>query len=470
LPEHLRPGAPLGAIVALAEAHRARQVWIHPFWWKAARLPKKLPADATDRDGFAHGWAGTETLPLGWHLFRPGQLKFWVRAYRKGARGSIALALPQLEERADWSGARNAQELLEALLLLRNLLGTRYQSGPGSWFRTVIERSRKRGAFEADLAPINFPLPWHEMPSIAPQMAWERSLLDDERRHRYVWRFDNNKNFIAAMNRLRLPLGVPELVKAGSFDPKRAGCWQARITGEPHHAGLLPHPCYRTGAHAGFDAPAWYTSSQLARAQSLGCKISAAEAWIYPRSAPMLEQTYRLVRDAFLELDRLESAGNRSAALATSILKDSYTRGLGWLDLTHEREEDEPIDLHRPDWYAEIRAAGWASILRQLHTAADFSGRAPFAIAVDACYFTSDCSDPIKAAREIGLPLGRRLGVFKPDGFARLSAVLQLLKREDNHLVLLSRAMREPKDRAAIRAALERADDEARARAAARQS
>jgi hypothetical protein len=387
--------------------------------------------------------------------------------YRKGARGSIAIAIPALEQRTDWSGARTGRELLEAMLLLRNLLGTRYQSGPGSWFRSVIERSRKRGAFEADISPGDFPAPWRETPSIAPAMAWERPLCDDELRHRYVYRFDNNKNFIAAMNRLRLPLGVPVLEKVTQFDPKRAGCWKVRVSGALRHSGLLPHPCFRTGAHPAFDEPAWYTTSQLIRARALGCEIAAEEAWVYPRAAPMLEQTCRLIRNAFVELDRLENAGSNSARVAATVLKDSYTRGLGWLDMAHERDEDGPIPLHRPDWYAEIRGAGWASILRQLHAAADFSERTPFAIAVDACYFTSDCSDPIAAAVEIGLPLGRRLGVFKPDGVARLSAVTPLLERDENHLVSLSRAMREPKNGAVIRVALEHADDQARALAAA---
>jgi hypothetical protein len=184
----------------------------------------------------------------------------------------------------------------------------------------------------------------------------------------------------------------------------------------------------------------------------------------------MLEQTYRLVRDAFAELDRLEAAGEAGAILAASVLKDCYTRGLGWLDMAHEREEDEPIPLHRPDWYAEIRAAGWASILRQLYAAASKSGRTPFAANVDAVYFTSDCADPITAGLEIGLPLGRRLGVFKPDGVARLSVIAPLLDSTENHLVLLSKAMREPKDKTSIRAALERTDDEARSCAAARKA
>jgi hypothetical protein len=185
LPENARPGASIGAIAALAIEHHVRQLWIHPSWWKAARLPKRFPANP--HEGFPHPWASPETLSADWHMFKPiGHLKPWMRFYRKGARGSIVLAVPQLEDRTDWTTARTATDLLEALLLLRNLLGTRYQSSPGSYFRSVIEHSRKRGSFEAEIAPDAFPAPWREKPDIAPAMAWERPLLPDELQHRYA--------------------------------------------------------------------------------------------------------------------------------------------------------------------------------------------------------------------------------------------------------------------------------------------
>jgi len=150
------------------------------------------------------------------------------------------------------------------------------------------------------------------------------------------------------------------------------------------------------------------------------------------------------------------------------IVKDAYTRGLGWFDMEKDRGEDELIDLHRPDWYAEVRAAGWAHILRQLTDVAEKSGRTPFAASKDAVWFTSDNPDPIAFARELGLPIGRRFGVFKPDGEARLADVLPILKRPGNHLIELTRAMRPPGKPAQIKAALKAADDEAAAKAAAR--
>jgi hypothetical protein len=80
-----------------------------------------------------------------------------------------------------------------------------------------------------------------------------------------------------------------------------------------------------------------------------------------------------------------------------------YTRWLGRLDLNAVRRLEDPEDLHRPDWYAEIRAAGGTENLRKLYAVTARSGRTPFAISKDAVYFTSDDPDPIAFA-ELGLP------------------------------------------------------------------
>lgn len=469
LPESVRPGAPLGALCLLMIAHVITQLWIMPAWSKAAKLPVRLKGGASERDGMVHPWASPDSLPPGWGMKKAGQLKPWLRLYREGASGSIAITVPQLDERVCWKEAGSADDLLCAALLLKAAFDVSFKSGPGSFFQDLLSRSRRRGAFAAVIAPQDFPAPYRDSPSIAPAQAWERALLSDERLHKYVYRFDNNKNYIYAMNRLPLPIGKPELVTTPTFNPRRGGCWLAKTTGDPPHAELLPHPCHRTGWRTDpTTEAAWYTTTQLASARKLGLRVEIEEAWLYPEAKPMLEQVYVVIRDALIDLQQLADAGDGGAALAIDIIKDSYTRGLGWFDMDADREEDEPVDFHQPDWYAEIRAAGWAHILRQLHDTAAKSGRAPFAASKDAVYFTTDNPDPVAFAEEIGLPLGRRLGVFKPDGRALLADMLPMLDQPGNHLIALSRAMKSPAKPAEIKAALIRADDAAKAAAKAR--
>jgi hypothetical protein len=66
-------------------------------------------------------------------------------------------------------------------------------------------------------------------------------------------------------------------------------------------------------------------------------------------------------------------------------------------------------------------------------------------------------------------PIGRRFGVFKPDGNALLADVLPILATPGGHLVELSRAMTSPGRGETIRNALVEADKEAEARRRARQ-
>lgn len=441
-------------LLDLMREHRITQLWLHPS--AVDGLPASLKGGG-ERDGMAHRWADPAELPAGWGMKKAGRLKPWMKFYRLRTSGTVAISVPHLDERVRWE-AGSPESLLRACLLLKDTLGVSYKSGPGSFFQDIVIRSRRRGAFEATIAPAEFPTAWRGSPDIAPSLAWERPLSADERTRGFVLRYDLNGAFLYAMNRRPLGIGRPVHAEGMAFDAKRAGLWFATVEGEARPD--LPHPCYRTGHHSTNyrDTWAWYPTAQLASAEAHGLAVHVAEAWLYPETRPMLEQTYAKVRDALASFNQLADAGDEAAAIAISVLKDARTRGLGWFDMEQDRDADEPADLHRPDWYAELRAGAAAHLLRQLGRAAAFGHATPFAIAVDAVWFASDVGDPVSAATELGLPLGRRLGVFKPDGFAELPQLLPMLARPGAHLRDLSRAMRAPPRPAAIAAALRAAD------------
>ena len=453
-------------LVAYMERERITQLWVHATWAAAAGLPMRILSDRELHDGIPHAFTGadmaaswaTQDSPASaagsWGMYHAGRLAPWMRFYRRGEAGSIAIAVPHLDGRIPWRQAADGRELLAAILAYRAALrGFAYRSGPGA-SSTALLRVVHRGSsaaldLSASASPQDFPAP-ARVPGLMPQWGWIRERTAEEReRGRYVIGLDKNGMFLAASSSLRLGLGAapvhldaadpavsaPQLAAAVEAltdwhtrpRPRRpVGYWLARVTfrdgasassSAPYpHAPLLPHPCYTGPAQADPAASwQWYVSATLELAAELGAHVEAREAYLWPRDSihEPLEPWYQRLRDARAGLMRESATGAPGAALALAAVKATYTQGIGWLDASWLRKGEDPADLYRPDWRHAIHGTANANLWRNLARALDASGRAPFAILTDAAYYLTDNPDPLALAAELGLRMGEGLGQYK---------------------------------------------------------
>ena len=402
----------LGELIA---QERITQLWLHPSWCMAAGLP--ACSDKSANEGIEHPFTAGE-WNREWTIAKAGLLTPWLKFYRSGERGTVAISIPHLDSRVSWDEAPDARTLLAAILAYREATGGfAYRSGPGATSCGMLAKLHRDSNLGLDLAaslmPEDFPPPARQ-PGLTPQFAWLRPLTETERANgRYVHAYDKNGMFLAATSSLACGFGIPaQFSPAPVFDKARAGYWLARVT---FPDGLkwrdLPHPCY-TGPKQKNPANNfhWYTTPTLSLAAEFGARIKASEVWLYPETHLPFVPWYRRLRDARTSLTDGAAAGDVAAGVALGAIKSTYTQGIGWLDLGALRDRAESEDLYRPDWRHAVIAKANADLWRNLAKCAT-GGRSPFAISTDAVYFVSAEPDPIKAAPP--LRMGDGLGQYK---------------------------------------------------------
>jgi hypothetical protein len=441
-------GATARRLVSLMEREGVTQLWLHPTWGEAAGLPARLFTDEETRDGIAHpfvtGEWGTNDSPAGtWGMQKVGRLRPWMKFYRRGQSGTIAVAVPYLDKRVRaWRMAPDAQTLLAAVLAYREAMrGYAYRSGPGASGTGLIRALHRGGTMldlSASMTPADFPPPARARaegkPELTPQLAWIRTLTVEESAAPYIHGYDKNAMFLAACSSLKVGFGRPDHLSASeqitatvealtsTRKPIRrpVGYALARVAfdtmPEAVARGLLPHPCYVSPRENADPASAyrWYHTATLVLAGELGARLDVQEAYIWRETHEPLEPWYQRLRDARSTL-MAQSEGQPSEAapaIALAAIKATYTQGIGWLDPNWLRTSPEPEDLYRPDWRHAAIATANANLWRNLHKVYQDEGRAPFALLTDAAYFVSDSPDPLASAPR-ALRMGNGLGQFK---------------------------------------------------------
>lgn len=442
-------------LLDLAVQHRAGQVWVHPKWARLAGLPMDT-ISARKRDKPIHHpfvagpWHTNETPTTSWGSKQGDRLISWMRFYRPGTHGTIAISMPHADDRltgystfrAELTGdapilarAADARELLAAVGELRAALhGITYRSGPGATSNAILRAVHARGSNALDLAaalaPADYPEP-AKQPNLVPSgLSWMRPETDSERagmdagllRSAHGW--DKAAMVLAASASLKLGLGAPRhLSGAGiTVDAKRPGYWLARVDGDKPYPDL-PSATYPIRDAA--DSPHWYATPTLVLASEWGATIAINEAWVWDQVHEPLEAWYQRLRDARATLRQRSRAPGEEGApaqLALGMLKSIYTQGFGWLDLSYMREYDTlapGTDLYRPDWRHAVWATANANLLRNFASVYKTTGRAPFAILTDCGYYLSAAAvatddEPAGLNRSGAHEHPDRLGIFAP--------------------------------------------------------
>lgn len=390
------PATHAGTLLRLARELGIVQLWIHPRWATAAGMPPRW--DITAPHPFVTGAEAD-----GWDMGEDG-LAPWFHAFQRGIYGAVDLALPHMETRAPWRQAADARELLDGVTAYAAALGYGYRRSPGST-ATGLLRKLHSGANALSLDASAWPPEPAEMkPEPLHDFAWIRLLTAGERAQGYVHAFDRNAMYLAACNELVCGFGEAEHIEAPAggfipFDASLPGYWLASIEGgrDP----LLPDPFYPGGRRpAGADPAAlrWYLTPTLVLAGELGARVTIREAYVWREHHRPFEPWYKRLRDARAGLiaQANASAHPAPATLALAAVKNTYTKGIGWLDGEWGRrrraEGGAPEDLYRPDWRHLIMAKAEANAYRMLAKIAA-GGRYPFAADYDCFYFTSDAAE-----------------------------------------------------------------------------
>lgn len=456
-PEHLTgqgipapdASAHAGALLALAHARGIAQLWIHPDWARAAGIPEQLASgEGRPVRELAHPFI-SDALADGWDI-RPAALASWLYTFRPGiSHSGVDLVMPQLDEYLrTWADAPDGRTLLHALRLYADALGGwQFKRWPGGTGTSLLRWLHSGNRATLDLAPVQLPAiarketAKQEMERqrhrLGRSPSWLRALTPDERGRPYLHVYDKNAAWLGACSSIALGFGEP--VRLGASDANAAplvfdqhkplpGYWLARITWK--RAPVLPDPFLLAPPSWGtVPKTCWYTTPMIAYAHELGAAVTLADAWVWPEHHRVMEPWYKRLRGARAQLATLagqDAPGAMGARLALQVVKDTYRQTIGALASARRARASKTDALYRPDWRDAIIATAHVNMYRQLYTAYEAAGVAPFAIATDALYYASDEPDAV-AACPPALRLGAGVGQYKAANTVPLADMLPLL-------------------------------------------
>ncbi|THJ74266.1 hypothetical protein [Candidatus Frankia alpina] len=277
--------------------------------------------------------------------------------------------------------------------------GLVWAEGPGRTgyrlFRQEQSHGTRRLPPDERLGDVN--CPW-----VMPRQEWHRPLTDDERQQPFFVSFDINGAYLAAASQ---PLGTGRpvhLTDTGRITIRKNVPALYRLDVDPTTAGLLPMLVAANGWYA--SPIAWYLHER-----GLVRRVEEALVWPTTESYVWLDRWYQAIRDArsWLASDGGHDQAGRAAA---DCVKALYTTFLaGWM-----ASPKNSTNLYRPDWRAHTVSRAAANQARALDTVREQTGRTPFAIRVDAVWFTANSPDDIPTGLQI--PDNKKLGKWKPNG------------------------------------------------------
>jgi hypothetical protein len=414
----------IASLFTLAESHELAELWVHR---PDAGAMSYLPSPA-------------------WNIWPAQPKKSWYQGYRQGGgRDAVRIVLTSLDHIAAWRSARDGQELLTQVRAYNTALRFDYRYSPGAT-STALMREVHGGGAGKDKRYIQLEAPGAMPPPVtAPELDeqdifWIRGLLEDEQDYEWVHAIDKNADYLGAS-------GIPEL-GLGEWTHERGP--KGLIGGSAHFTGpayihvdevigsysmrtiplLLPDPLPPEGV--------WCMAPTVNAAISAGYCLHFDEWYTWAHHARVLEPWQK----------RLAIARTALAdwPLASQVLKQTYTHGLGWLGSdAWDRTGDM---LYRPDWRHTIIAQAAANIWRAVQKAVNRDVRVVAVAERDTLYIVSKSAHTLEVAEQAGLKMGRGLGQWKPKGMPmRLDDVRPMLdaKRLDDRferLVALQGLMR----------------------------
>ena len=319
--------------------------------------------------------AGRLVVPQGQDELRP-----WLSVWERGGH-FLEVSIPSWDRGSPFQRIEFAPELLGELHEFHEATGM-------LWKRSGAITS---DAWLRDHFAKNHLLKSTEYPEIAedgnlePDLHTRREPEGGEKRASRVVAFDVNAMYLGAMSSLALPVGPLGHYSAADTHPPEVG--YPLVLGPGY---WWSHDHWRTTPTAVYHG-----------------QTCAGEAYTWSESHRFLEPLYRTLRDArTVLLHRPDSA-------ALEAVKQVYRQGIGRFGSTRRTRDGDP--LYQPYWRHAVMAEARCRLLRRIDTLAT----KPVAVDVDCLYFFAGvkaASDPVRFAREVGLPLDDQVGHFKYAG------------------------------------------------------
>ncbi|MFI1765320.1 hypothetical protein ACH41H_25120 [Streptomyces sp. NPDC020800] len=297
---------------------------------------------------------------------------------------------------------------------------------------------------------------------------WARPLTDGEAALPYAVVIDACASYLSVTETLPLPAGPLQYTSNPAWDPKTAGLWWCDFTAVEVDA-LLPHPATFHGAHP--TGPGWYATPTVTyMVNTYGYDPKIAAAYLSSHTVPLLKEWTGRLRTAYKRayadlgltdgqdaqdfLDAYavhkDTAGDpqrADAALLASFYKSVYKGGIGkWTASARTSIPDDEVWLqktvskwsYRPEIRFTIIAAARIAAHRRMRKTYQLTGRAPFAVNVDASFYATAEPTPLElfVLGDNGKPVPGTLrpgiapGSCKHESSIPMKAVITLL---DNH-------------------------------------
>ncbi|WP_163554197.1 hypothetical protein [Candidatus Frankia alpina] len=246
-----------------------------------------------------------------------------------------------------------------------------------------------------------------ECPWTMPRQEWHRPLTADECRQPCFVSFDVNGAYLAAASQ---PLGTGRpvhLTDAGRIPIRKSVPALYRLDLDPQVPERLPMLFAPDGWYAG--PIAWYLHEH-----GLIRRVEEALVWPLTDTYVWLDRWYQAARDARSWLAG-DGGQDETGRAALDAVKAIYTTFLaGWM-----ASPKNSTNLFRPDWRAHTVSRAAANQARALDKVREQTSREPFAIRVDAVWFTADSTDDIPAG--LSVPDSKQLGKWKRNGAGLLT-------------------------------------------------
>lgn len=444
------PGSPcnVGDLVLLAAENDLNQIWVTP---RCAVEALGLPEEMDLLSGRVPHPFGTFGLTDA--TIEPGEgvlARWYVARWRDGS-GRISIALPHLDVDAPWSRATSAADLMKAVRLFRETVGTEWHWSIGSTASGLASRSFPGLRREWNGKPAADKC--HAVSSGALAIAqpgayrspvvtqWVRALHPSEW-GTATYCYDTNAAYLGAIGAAVLGVGEPvhwgdrdrvlaELLSSATIKRLASGSLpgyfrlERPIRLEP--GMLLP----------GFRFPnpdaMWVTHPILEFLFKQGISASIAEAWVWPETVRPFEKFAQALSQARGRLVGLSATCTPDLDLPVDIALDAvkacYSVFYTWMG-RRERLSDRGFWMpHWSHWISDLALMnGWRRPLK----IAKMSQRWPIAMKNDELLYTS--GEPTHREAAPGgmlLPESRSPGTFKPKGWAYTNELFDLegLKR-----------------------------------------
>jgi hypothetical protein len=235
---------------------------------------------------------------------------------------------------------------------------------------------------------------------------------------RYLQAFDINGQFLSACSGLEL--GIGECVPGpAAFDRRLPGYHRVdRVRSIDGYPAILE--------------PGWHATPVVAVAERLGLRPSIMESHVWPTHCPVLQPWYAELRDARA---RLMASTDPAAPAALGLLKDCYTKYLGYLRGKDARERNPRS--YRPAWYDAVVSQANARQYLTLHKLA-LLGAPVVAVHLDTVIVES--SHTHQRIAPPAITVSDQLGKYKPAGVVPagdgLAALYPQGKRTNMHALM----------------------------------